>query len=476
MSGFDGETFAICHSIKSGKKYSSQQSVQTHDLVVIGAGISGLTAAYMLKDKLDVKIIEKESRPGGSSKRSQWKGIFYSQGAADTGPTYNVEIEGKNTNFLNNIFHELNIHWTKVPDPTFAFKYENQLIIDPLHNNSTQNKALNEVKLSFEEAQARIEKLFEEYGRPIVPIEALEDKTLELDKKSLGEMFEGVSKPFRVYLEIFSSATFGAPTYEVSALKGLYYLSREMGERYTCPGGNACVSEELANRLKGKIELNSTVVSVEQKQNSYCVTYLTINGLVRTLECKAVVWASEKHYAPYIIRGLPKDQENAFRKVRYSSFIVANVLVKDSFYNGAFATYFDNAFFADLVIANWATKKNENLESHNPVVYTLYCPVASKQRHKVLVEPAETWGYQITESLEQHFGHIRDRIAGIRLYRYGHHYVVSYPGFISSDRKVVKRPFGNIFFAKDDTQGIPSLESAVWSGTDAAIKVLEKLK
>ena len=52
---------------------------------------------------------------------------------------------------------------------------------------------------------------------------------------------------------------------------------------------------------------------------------------------------------------------------------------------------------------------------------------------------------------------VNDRITRIRLYRYGHHYVVSYPGFISSDRKVVKRPFGNIFFAKDDTQGIPSL-------------------
>jgi protoporphyrinogen oxidase len=288
-------------------------------------------------------------------------------------------------------------------------------------------------------------------------------------------MFEGISRPFRAYLETFSSATFGAPASEVSALKGFYYLSREMGERYTCPGGNACVAEGLASRVEGRIELNSTVVSVEQKENSCYVTYVTVDGLVRTVECKAVVWASEKHYAPYIIRDLHKDQQDAFKKVRYSSFIVANVLVDKSFYNIAFATYFDNAFFADLVIADWAVK-NKSLESNSPAVYTLYCPLGSKERHKVLNEPAETWRRKITESLEHNFGQVRDRIVGIKLYSYGHHYVVSYPGFISTDRIVMKRPFGNVFFAKDDTQGIPSLESAIWSGIDSAEKVLQKLK
>ena len=65
------------------------------------------------------------------------------------------------------------------------------------------------------------------------------------------------------------------------------------------------------------------------------------------------------------------------------------------------------------------------------------------------------------QSVEANFGKVQDKIAGVSLYRYGHHYVVSYPGFIRIERKVVKRPFGKIIFAKDDTQGIPLLESAV---------------
>jgi hypothetical protein len=40
----------------------------------------------------------------------------------------------------------------------------------------------------------------------------------------------------------------------------------------------------------------------------------------------------------------------------------------------------------------------------------------------------------------------------------------------------MKRPFGNIIFVKDDAQGIPSLESAVWSGIDVTNKILDKLE
>lgn len=216
-SGFEGENFKICHSIRAGKKYHLQKAARTCDLVVIGAGISGLTAAYNTKDKLDLEVIEKEPRPGGASKRNCWKGIYYSLGAADTGPTYEAEIEGKKTNFLENLFQELHIKWRKVPDPSFAVKYGNQLIVDPLHNQSTEDRLVNDFKQSFEDAQNRLETVFEEYGRPIIPLEASPNKTMELDKTTFAEIFEGVSGPFRSYLQTFSNATFGAPALSDSA-------------------------------------------------------------------------------------------------------------------------------------------------------------------------------------------------------------------------------------------------------------------
>lgn len=252
-SGFEGENFETCHSVRSGKKHHRQKAARICDLVIIGAGISGLTAAHKTKGKLDVEVIEKEPRPGGASKRNCWEGIYYSLGAADTGPTYEAEIEGKKTNFLENLFQELHIQWKKVPDPGFAVKHGNQLIVDPLHSQSVKDRLINDFKNSFEDAQNRLESIFEEYGRPIIPLEASPNKTMELDKKTLAQIFEGISNPFRSYLQTFSNATFGAPASEISALKGIYYLSREMGIRYACPGGNACVAEKLAQELEDKI-------------------------------------------------------------------------------------------------------------------------------------------------------------------------------------------------------------------------------
>ncbi len=397
LSDFEGETYQTCHAIRSGTKYIKKQSTQSYNLVIIGAGISGLTAAYAIKNKLKVRIIEKEPTAGGSSKRGLWNGIYYSLGAADTGPTYTVEIEGKKKNFLQDLYKDLDIHWAKVAAPNFAFKYKNNLYVDPLHSASSENNDLGEIQRSFQEAEKRVETIFKEYGKPIIPLETLSKKTLSLDKKDLADFFQDIGHPFRVYLETFSKATFGAPASEVSALKGLYYLSREMGDRFTCPGGNACLAEKLADKVKDKIQLSSTVVSIEKKDKLYQLTYVTLDGDVQTIECNAVVWASEKHYAPYVIKGLPAEQENAFRRIRYSSFIVANVLVNRSFYNQAFATYFDDAPFADIVIADWIAKKG-NPKIDEPTVYTLYCPIGSKDRFTLLTQPAEKWKNMILSS------------------------------------------------------------------------------
>jgi len=64
-----------------------------------------------------------------------------------------------------------------------------------------------------------------------------------------------------------------------------------------------------------------------------------------------------------------------------------------------------------------------------------------------------------------------EKVKAIEICRYGHHFAIPYPGFITGDREVIKRRSGRYFFAKDDTQGVPCLESAVWSGMEAATEV-----
>jgi hypothetical protein len=476
FTGFEGENNKTCHLVRDGTKFERQPIKENFDVVIIGAGISGLTAAYMLRKKLDIKIIEKENKIGGASKRGIWKGIYYSYGTADTGPTYDIEYQGKKINFLEPLFKELDILWKKVPDPSDAFYFRNHLIIDPFCRCHLDMPISHTERKSFENAIAYLLEFKDKFGQIVIPFEANSPEIAELDKKNLRDIFSDSGEYFLLFLEKYSESTFGASSSQISAFEGLYYLSREMEERYACPGGNAYVSEALAKRLEGKIELNSTAVQIEQ-ENGFCyVTYVDDQGSVITLQSKSVIMASRKNYAPYIIKGLHEDQKRAFRKIRYDSYIVANVLTNDVFYDSAFATYFDDVLFTDMIIADWVTTDGKKkVASREPEVYTLYCPLGERGRYKVLTEPAETWISKILEGLRRYFPKLEEKIEDIRLFRYGHHYVLGYPGFITGPRTIAKRPFGNIFFAKDDMQGVPCLESAVWSGLETSNKVLEKI-
>ena len=473
---FDGEDNRVCHHVRDGARFQRGPTKDTCDVVVIGAGISGLTAAYKLKENFVVKIIEKENRIGGAAKRGNWKGIYYSYGTADTGPGYEIDYEGKKVNFLDPLFKELGVPWKKIVDPSDAFMFENHVVVDTFDRSGAHSSTSNEDRWGFREALGLVEDLQEKYGRPVIPPEASSPEWIELDKKNFRTMFLNSSEYFLRFLERYSRSTFGAPANEISAFVGLYYLSRELQDRYACPGGNSCVSEGLAAHLGDSIELNATVVSIEQDSNNCFVTYIDGQGLEITVQSKAVVWACQKHYAPYVIKGLPEEQKQAFTKVRYDSFIVANVLTKEIFYDAAFATYFEDTLFTDMIIADWmVTNGNKKVGSGEPEVYTLYCPIGEHNRSKVLAEPAENWVRVIMKGLKKYFPEAEKSVEDIKLFRYGHHYVLGYPGFITGPRTIAKRPWGRIFFAKDDMQGVPCLESAVWSGIDASSKLREKL-
>jgi len=57
FTGFVGEDNRICHSVRDGTKFHRQSISGDFDVVIIGGGISGLTSAYKLKDKFELKII-----------------------------------------------------------------------------------------------------------------------------------------------------------------------------------------------------------------------------------------------------------------------------------------------------------------------------------------------------------------------------------------------------------------------------------
>jgi ribulose 1,5-bisphosphate synthetase/thiazole synthase len=45
----DGEDNRICHQVRDGKFFTRPPASARHDVVIVGGGVSGLTAAYRLR-------------------------------------------------------------------------------------------------------------------------------------------------------------------------------------------------------------------------------------------------------------------------------------------------------------------------------------------------------------------------------------------------------------------------------------------
>ncbi len=76
-----GETYEICHRLRDGGEFPPPSRHGCHDVVIVGGGLSGLTAAYRLRDR-DVLILEKEPDWGGNAQFADDHGQRYALGAA----------------------------------------------------------------------------------------------------------------------------------------------------------------------------------------------------------------------------------------------------------------------------------------------------------------------------------------------------------------------------------------------------------
>ncbi len=77
----DGEDNKICHQVRDGKVFARPPVSARHDVVIVGGGVSGLTAAYLLRHR-DFLLLEKEPHWGGNAYLMEYQGAAYATGSA----------------------------------------------------------------------------------------------------------------------------------------------------------------------------------------------------------------------------------------------------------------------------------------------------------------------------------------------------------------------------------------------------------
>ncbi|MBU2711762.1 NAD(P)-binding protein [Zooshikella harenae] len=508
-----------CEPIKNQKHY---------DTVIVGGGLSGLSAAWQLKS-YSVLLLDERNKLGGNARLEHREGLRY----ASAGSCFQNPIEGGE---VANLLHELGLwkQWQAADQESLVLFDTKRLlkgmgeVCMALVNQPTAllNPAM--YKLSFDLIKGAI------MNKPfIVSPKKLGDPVFAKLFKYL-EQFKPVSGKYpavpwseecdwsRQEMELFDSISlhdlFFDPTIrerlpaslqpndelgelvkdaiettlrveclsikDVSAYVGLHFLLGYLfGTLVTFPGGNGFLSENLKTQLAKQpscnCQPNAKVIAIEEVGSGYEVVYMQDDALFK-VTASTVIWAAPKYVAQQVLNNIPNNQRQAISEIEHRDYCIANVFLKKAVLKSHFGGYVIEGANINkkpyswcrsgvCLVANWKDKSFDK----DIGVLTLLKPVfGGKDQGKLKeasFEKLQQSTYQEAILMLNAVGVTPDLIEDIKIWRWNKGLVVPKVGQLKNDVFVkASMSINGLFFANQDTNGLGNLESAVGAGFKAA--------
>jgi protoporphyrinogen oxidase len=453
----EGEENRICHQVRDGKVFSLPPVSARHDVVIVGGGVSGLSAAYMLRHH-DFLLLEKEPHWGGNAYLQTYQGADYAAGAA----------------FL--------------AEDEYAYSFAKEIGLEPLPIRDWDGSIINGEfvpdtwgdgldKLPY---PAAVREGFKKFRGELLKID-LEKRNNELYNQPFSSFMKDAPAEVKLWWDTFGPSNWGAASNDTAATIGIFTLQdmakpNRNDRRYTWPGGLGALTKKLSATLLAssseRMQSGATTVAVVPGSKEVQVTYM-LGPELKTVAAKAVIMATPKFITRYIVQGLPDKQKEAMHQLRYIPYPVVNLIFDKPVYNKGYDTWCPGNTFTDFIVADW-TIRNQSGYHQKYNILTFYTPLRETDRPKLLNEQGSSAiAAGVLKDFQKLYPGSNVDPVEVHIYRRGHPLYMSTPGLYTQVQPLVRQPMDRIFFANTDSEGPISETNQAILASKRAIKELE---
>lgn len=476
-------------------KISKEESI---DILIVGAGISGLSAARCLKVNgiANFKLVEMLPHFGGNSCAGKNSTSAYPWGA------HYLPLVNNNLTELLDFLKEHNIvtHFENgLPfynEEYLCFDNEERLynngiwqegLVPQLNNDHVYNKQLavfNDLVSLYAGMKATDGNYY--FTLPIANA-AADEQSMEWSKcKAIDWLKEkGINHATLLwYLNYCISDDYGCSLLQVSTWAFLQYFcgrrataaNAYKSSLLTWPEGNQFLAEKLQKNIAGDIAYNTIVRAVQQQENGLTVIIQnTETKDFSIVKCKHLVLNTPHHVTKKIAPFVCANDDYEFE---HFPWVIANITVKPLPELTGMDLSWDNVIMNSKSLG-YVVANHQSVSLPENYVFTCYHTFndrSSVEERKALREKSvTTLETFFVNELKKVYPNIMESIMSIEIKTLGHGMIAPLPNTIFSKTwQYYQTPKNNIYFCHTDYCGISIFEEAFYKGLSIANNILKE--
>jgi hypothetical protein len=495
-----GAPAARGHRLREGGTLPAPVSRERIPVVIAGAGVAGLSAAWKLARSgfQDFVVLDLEDGAGGTSSSGRNAVSRFPWGA------HYVPVPTREQVALCELLTEAGVllgfdaEGRARPAETHLCRAPEERVFrdGAWHEGLLERDALPAAeRAQVDRFRREVEALAARRGRDgrrsfSLPVarSSRDPDLLALDGISMARWMgeRGLDSPaLRWYAEYACRDDFGCLLEGTSAWAGLHYFcSRvavpggEGAEFLTWPEGNGFLVEALSRGLGDRVRTGAVVASVVPGSAAAPAEVRWIDagtGALRAAEAERVVCALPRFAARRVVAGLDP-AEHGFRT---SPWLVANLTLSRRPRETGFPICWDNVL-RDSPSLGYVVATHQSDRARTDTVWTWYRPFCgpdpAAERARLLALPWEGMRDMALDDLLPAHPDLEECVEAVDARPWGHAMVRPEPGFLwGGARERAAEPLGRVHFAAADLGGLALFEEAQWAGVRAAEEILAAL-